>query len=60
MIMPVIMATCTILGCVLYGLAMMLLPMFFPIVIGLGYDPVWFGLLVVMLVELGLASILWI
>jgi TRAP-type C4-dicarboxylate transport system permease large subunit len=30
--------------------------MFFPIVMGLGYDPVWFGILVVMLVELGLIT----
>jgi C4-dicarboxylate transporter, DctM subunit len=32
------------------------LPMFFPIVTGLGYDPVWFGIMVVMLVELGLVT----
>jgi C4-dicarboxylate transporter DctM subunit len=46
------------LGCVLDSLAMMLLtlPMFFPIVVGLGFDPVWFGILVVMLVELGLIT----
>jgi len=47
-----------ILGCVLDSLAMILLtlPMFFPIVVGLGYDPVWFGILVVILVELGLIT----
>lgn len=45
-----------ILGAVMEELSMILLtlPMFFPIVIGLGYDPVWFGILVVMMVELGL------
>ena len=58
MIMLVIIATYVLLGCVLDSLAMMLLtlPMFFPIVTGLGYDPVWFGILVVMLVELGLIT----
>jgi tripartite ATP-independent transporter DctM subunit len=58
MIMLVIIATYILLGCVLDSLAMMLLtlPMFFPIVTGLGYDPVWFGILVVMLVELGLIT----
>jgi C4-dicarboxylate transporter DctM subunit len=58
MIMLVIVATYILLGCVLDSLAMMLLilPMFFPIVTGLGYDPVWFGILVVMLVELGLIT----
>ncbi|MYZ46902.1 TRAP transporter large permease [Propylenella binzhouense] len=47
-----------LLGCVLDSLAMMLLtlPMFFPIVVGLGFDPVWFGIFVVMLVELGLIT----
>jgi C4-dicarboxylate transporter, DctM subunit len=58
MIMMVIILTYILLGCVLDSLAMMLLtlPMFFPIVMGLGYDPVWFGILVVMLVELGLIT----
>lgn len=47
-----------VLGCVLDSLAMMLLtlPLFFPIVTGLGYDPVWFGILIVMLMELGLIT----
>ena len=58
MIMAVVVVTYILLGCVLDSLAMMLLtlPMFFPIVTGLGYDPVWFGILVVMLVELGLIT----
>ncbi|MGE0233408.1 MAG: TRAP transporter large permease [Flavobacteriaceae bacterium] len=47
-----------VLGCVLDSIAMMLLtlPLFFPIVMGLGYDPVWFGIYVVILVELGLIT----
>lgn len=58
MIMLVIIGVYILLGCVLDSLAMMLLtlPMFFPIITGLGYDPVWFGILVVMLVELGLIT----
>jgi tripartite ATP-independent transporter DctM subunit len=54
----VIIGIYIILGCVLDSLAMMLLtlPMFFPIVSGLGYDPVWFGILMVMLMELGLIT----
>lgn len=53
-----IIATYIVLGCVLDSLAMMLLtlPLFFPIVTGLGYDPVWFGILIVMLMELGLIT----
>ena len=58
MVMFVICLIYILLGCVLDSLAMMLLtlPMFFPIVTGLGYDPVWFGIMVVMLVELGLIT----
>ncbi len=58
MVILVIVIIYIILGCVLDSLAMMLLtlPMFFPIVTGLGFDPVWFGILVVMLVELGLIT----
>jgi C4-dicarboxylate transporter, DctM subunit len=32
------------------------LPFTFPVVIGLGYDPVWFGIAVVMLIEIGLLT----
>ena len=58
MVIAIIMLIYILLGCVLDSLAMMLLtlPMFFPIVVGLGFDPVWFGIVVVMLVELGLIT----
>lgn len=46
------------LGCVFDGLAMIFLtiPVFFPIVMGLGLDPIWFGVIVVIVVELGLIT----
>jgi TRAP-type C4-dicarboxylate transport system permease large subunit len=31
-------------------------PIFFPIVTGLGYDPVWFGIIVVVATEIGLIT----
>lgn len=31
-------------------------PIFFPLVTGLGFDPIWFGVLIVMVVEMGLIS----
>jgi TRAP-type C4-dicarboxylate transport system permease large subunit len=31
-------------------------PLFFPLVISLGYDPVWFGILVVVVVQIGMIS----
>ena len=47
-----------ILGCFLDSLSMMLitLPIVFPIIIDLGYDPIWFGILVVSVVEIGLIT----
>ncbi|MEQ8440502.1 MAG: TRAP transporter large permease [Alphaproteobacteria bacterium] len=47
-----------ILGCFLEGFAMMVLtlPIFFPIIIDLGIDPIWFGVLVVLSLEMGLIS----
>jgi len=46
------------LGCLLESISMILLtvPVFFPIVISLGYDPVWFGIVVVMVTEVGLIT----
>lgn len=46
------------LGCVLEGLSMMLLtvPIFFPLVQSLGADPVWFGIVIVMIVEISLIT----
>lgn len=54
----VIIAIYLVLGCIMESLSMILLtvPLFFPIVVGLGYDPVWFGILLVVLVEIGLIT----
>ncbi len=45
-------------GCFLDGIGMMLatVPVFYPVVVGLGYDPIWFGVLLVILVEVGLVT----
>ena len=32
------------------------LPIFYPIVVGIGYDPIWFGVVVVLIVEMGMIS----
>lgn len=31
-------------------------PVFFPLVVGLGFDPIWFGIIIVVVVEIGLIS----
>jgi C4-dicarboxylate transporter, DctM subunit len=47
-----------LLGCLLESISMMLLtvPVFFPIVLELGYDLIWFGVLVVVVIEIGLIT----
>ena len=57
-IFMVMMLTYIVLGTVMEELTMVLLtlPLFFPIVVALGYDPVWFGVLIVMVVQIGLIS----
>jgi tripartite ATP-independent transporter DctM subunit len=47
-----------VLGCLLESISMILItiPIFFPIVTGLGYDPVWFGIIVVVASEIGLIT----
>jgi tripartite ATP-independent transporter DctM subunit len=45
-----------LLGCFLEGIGMILVtvPIVLPLVLSYGYDPVWFGVLLVVLVEIGL------
>ena len=45
-------------GCFMDALAFVMLtvPMFFPLVVGLGYDPIWFGLIIVMVTEMGVIT----
>jgi len=47
-----------ILGTAMEELSMILLtvPVFFPLVVGMGFDPVWFGIIIVVVVEIGLIS----
>ncbi|MEJ2432160.1 MAG: TRAP transporter large permease [Pseudolabrys sp.] len=45
-----------VLGCIMDAMAMIILtvPIVFPVITALGFDPVWFGVVIVMTVELGL------
>jgi TRAP-type C4-dicarboxylate transport system permease large subunit len=57
----VVVAMCAIyvvLGTAMEELSMILLtvPVFFPVVVSLGFDPVWFGILIVVVVEIGMIS----
>ena len=39
-----------------FGMIMMLVPLFFPVVVQAGYDPVYFGVIMVMMMEVGLLT----
>ncbi|MGE0845888.1 MAG: TRAP transporter large permease [Flavobacteriaceae bacterium] len=47
-----------VLGCFFDGITLMLLslPFLFPIVVSLGFDPVWFGVFVTIMIEIGLIT----
>lgn len=57
-VLVMILAIYIVLGCFLEGFAMLVLtlPIFFPIILNLGIDPIWFGVLVVLALEMGLIS----
>ncbi|MDP3832409.1 MAG: TRAP transporter large permease [Hydrogenophaga sp.] len=58
MVVLVMMGIYLVLGMVMEELAIVLLtiPVFFPVITGLGFDPVWFGILIVTIVEIGMIS----
>lgn len=47
-----------LMGCILDAMAMIILlvPIVFPVIVQLGFDPIWFGVIIVMTVELGLIT----
>jgi tripartite ATP-independent transporter DctM subunit len=53
-----IYAIYVVLGCFMDAIGMMLLtlPVFFPVIESLGYDPIWFGIIVVKLCGIGLLT----
>jgi tripartite ATP-independent transporter DctM subunit len=55
-VLAVIMLMYLVLGCLMDAMAMIILtvPIIFPVVTQLGFDPIWFGVIIVMTVELGL------
>jgi len=58
MVVAVIMIIYVLLGTAMEELSMILLtvPVFFPLIVHLGIDPIWFGVLIVVVVEIGLIS----
>lgn len=58
MVMVLILLVYIALGCIFESLSMLLLtvPIFFPLVTSLGFDPVWFGIIVVVVTEISLIT----
>jgi C4-dicarboxylate transporter DctM subunit len=57
-ILALILFVFLLLGCVMDSMAIVLLtvPIFYPVILKLGFDPIWFGVLVVRLTEIGLIT----
>jgi tripartite ATP-independent transporter DctM subunit len=57
-IIVLVMMVYVFLGCVMDALAMILLtiPVFFPLAMGLGFDAIWFGIIIVRMTEIGLIT----
>jgi tripartite ATP-independent transporter DctM subunit len=55
-VMTMIILGYIVLGCFLEGIGMVLItvPVFQPIIVKFGYDPIWFAIIVVIMVEVGL------
>ena len=57
-VMLILMAAYIVLGSFLEGFAMLVLtlPIVHPLIIELGFDPIWFGVLIVITIEIGLIT----
>jgi tripartite ATP-independent transporter DctM subunit len=57
-IIGLILLVYILLGCMMDALAMVMLtiPIFFPVVIALGYDPIWFGVIIVLVTAIGIIT----
>jgi tripartite ATP-independent transporter DctM subunit len=57
-IIGLILLVYILLGCMMDALAMIMLtiPIFFPVVIALGYDPIWFGVIIVLVTAMGIIT----
>jgi tripartite ATP-independent transporter DctM subunit len=55
-LLAIIMGMYLVLGCLMDAMAMIILtvPIIYPLILQLGFDPIWFGVIIVMTVELGL------
>ncbi|NLL52796.1 MAG: TRAP transporter large permease [Peptococcaceae bacterium] len=57
-VLLVILVLYALLGCIMDSLAMVMLtvPIFLPIITAIGFDPIWYGVLMIMVMEMGLIT----
>lgn len=57
-VLAIVVAIYLVLGCFFDGLSMMImtLPIVFPLLTGLGFDPVWLGVVVTIMIEVGMLT----
>ena len=58
MVMLFLVALYLVLGCFLDQLSILILtiPVVFPVVLSLGFDPIWFGIVIILLAEVGMVT----
>jgi C4-dicarboxylate transporter DctM subunit len=57
-VLLVILVLYALLGCIMDSLAMVMLtvPIFLPIITAIGFDPIWYGVIMIMVMEMGLIT----
>lgn len=58
MVLTIILMIYLILGCIMDQVAILILtvPIMLPVILALGYDPVWFGVIVIIVAEVGMLT----
>ena len=56
--LPYLFSLMFVLGCIIEGmiLVILMIPIIYPVVIQLGYDPIWFGVIVVLITGVALMT----
>ncbi|MFO7687323.1 MAG: TRAP transporter large permease [Desulfobacterales bacterium] len=58
LILSAVVAVYLLGGCIMDALALVMLtiPIFYPVIIHLGYDPIWFGIIIVLVTQMGVIT----
>lgn len=58
LVMAAVVAVYLIGGCIMDAMALIMLtiPIFYPVILQLGYDPIWFGVIIVLVTQMGVIT----